>query len=236
MAGDDAYTFGLSDWRSTTLEEVVDAVWEVSGARLLDEVAEGKPGYIDATATMRGIASHGEHLAPFLRAGAGRVLLATGHPTGLLGHYASIARALREAGCEILHPLDDHHLSPSPAGPRRIRFVAGVACVTDGPDLLHTHVCTYMEAILDALGGGPDAVDLVIGDHGMAGAAIERGILTLSIADINDPALPLAQARGRTETVLMIDDNLTPRLYEPMTLAMLESPMKGVGCGDDANP
>jgi hypothetical protein len=35
-------------------------------------------------------------------------------------------------------------------------------------------------------------------DHGFAGAAIERGIPTLSIADVNDPALPLAQLRGRT--------------------------------------
>jgi hypothetical protein len=45
----------------------------------------------------------------------------------------------------------------------------------------------------------------------MAGAAIERGIPTLSIADVNDPALPLAQVRGRTDGVLPIDDNLAPR-------------------------
>jgi hypothetical protein len=55
----------------------------------------------------------------------------------------------------------------------------------------------------------------------MAGAAIERGIPTLSIADVNDPALPLAQVRGYTDAVLPIDDNLAPRLFVPVTGAML---------------
>jgi hypothetical protein len=76
-----------------------------------------------------------------------------------------------------------------------------------------------MEAMLDELAG--DAPDLVIADHGMAGAAIEQGLPTLSIADVNDPALPLAQARGLTDAVLAIDDNLAPRLFVPVTAAIL---------------
>ena len=55
-----------------------------------------------------------------------------------------------------------------------------------------------------------------------AGAAIERGIPTLSIADVNDPALPLAQVRGLTDAVLPIDDNLRPALFEPVTSYVLE--------------
>jgi hypothetical protein len=50
-----------------------------------------------------------------------------------------------------------------------------------------------------------DGIDLVIADHGFAGAAVEAGLPTLSIADVNDPALPLAQARGRTDGVLVIE-------------------------------
>jgi len=39
---------------------------------------------------------------------------------------------------------------------------------------------------------------------------------------VNDPALPLAQLRGSTDAVLPIDDNLAPRLFVPVTAAMLE--------------
>ena len=37
-----------------------------------------------------------------------------------------------------------------------------------------------------------DRPDLVFADHGFAGAAIERGVETISIADVNDPALLVA--------------------------------------------
>ncbi|MDP9406018.1 MAG: phosphatase, partial [Actinomycetota bacterium] len=152
-----------------------------------------------------------------------RVLLATGHPTGLLPHYGALARALQATGSQLLAPLDDVVVGHDDATGRKraVRFLDGVACLFDGGALLHTHRSRAMEAMLDELGGGPGDVDLVVGDHGMAGAAIERGIPTLSIADVNDPALMLAQARGRTDAVLPIDDNLTPRLFVPVTAAML---------------
>ena len=86
--------------------------------------------------------------------------------------------------------------------------------------LRHTHLPDYMEAMLDDLADDPP--DLVVGDHGFAGAAIEAGIATLSIADVNDPALPLAQARGRTDGVLLIDDGLQPDLFAPVTQAILD--------------
>ena len=44
---------------------------------------------------------------------------------------------------------------------------------------------------------------------------MEAGIETLSIADVNDPALLVAQAQGRTETVLVMDDNVDPAAYWP---------------------
>ncbi|MFO8075914.1 MAG: phosphatase, partial [Egibacteraceae bacterium] len=60
-----------------------------------------------------------------------------------------------------------------------------------------------------------------VADHGLAGAAIARGLPTISIADVNDPGLPLAQVRGRTDGVLAIDDNLAPRHFLAVTEAML---------------
>ncbi|MDP8969338.1 MAG: phosphatase [Actinomycetota bacterium] len=221
VAGRPKYTFGLSDWRTATIPEAVAAVRALCGGDPARARAQSGPGWIDPDSALRAIAGHRDRLSSLVAAGGGRVLLATGHPTGLLAHYGAIARALRAAGCEVLAPLDDTTLLDLPAGRRGLRFFDGVACVFDGGALRHTHLSRYMEAMLDALGGGPGAVDLVIGDHGMAGAAIERGIPTLSIADVNDPALPLAQARGRTDGVLPIDDNLAPSLFVPVTEAVL---------------
>jgi hypothetical protein len=107
-----------------------------------------------------------------------------------------------------------------PAAASAVRFFDGVGSVVVGGAVQHTHRPEHMEAMLAELGasGAPDAV---IADHGFAGAAVEAGITTLSIADVNDPALPLAQARGRTDGVLVVDDGLQPAVYEPLTAAIL---------------
>ena len=58
-------------------------------------------------------------------------------------------------------------------------------------------------------------------DHGFAGAAIEAGVETISIADVNDPALLVAKAQGRTEHVLVFDDHVDPNAYWPVFLALV---------------
>jgi hypothetical protein len=217
-AGDERYTFGLSG--RCTIREAVAAVVTLCGGDPPAADPDGD-GWIDPDATLRAIAVHRDLLGSFTAAGGGRVLLATGHPTGLLPHYAAIARFLQSRGCLLLAPLDDTRMAVDEAsGQRRwLRFLDGVACVSDGGSLRHTHRSRYMEAMLDEVAG--NAPDLVVADHGMAGAAIERGLPTLSIADVNDPALPLAQALGLTDAVLPIDDNLAPRLFIPVTAAIL---------------
>jgi hypothetical protein len=223
VEGDTRYTFGLSDWRDTSLREAVDAVRALCGGDPVGAAEQDGRGWIDPKATLAGAARHRDVLASLAAAGGGRVLIATGHPTGLLGHYLALARALQLHGCLLVTALDDVVLETAPDGrPRSLRFIDGVGAVSDGGSLRHTHRSIFMEAVLDALGSGPGAVDLVIADHGMAGAAIERGIRTLSIADVNDPALPLAQVRGRTDGVLVMDDNIAPRAYVPLTNLLLD--------------
>lgn len=219
VAGDPDYTFGLSDWQTTTFVDTVRAVQQVFGGDP-GTAEQAGPGYIDPEATLDGIVRHRERLHAVADGGGARVLLATGHPTGLLTHYAALARALQAAGSELLAPLDDVTIHRDDGGKRGLRFLDGVACVSDGASLRHTHVARYMEAMLDELGSR--LPDLVVADHGMAGAAIEAGVPTLSIADVNDPALPLAQTLGRTGSVLPIDDNLAPRVFVPVTDAMLD--------------
>ena len=218
VSGDPNYTFGLSDWHNATEEEVRAVVAELCGEAAVGGDPDGE-GWIDPDATLAAIEGQRAKLAAHARAGS-PVLLATGHPTGLLPHYMALAAALAHAGCEVLTPLDNCGLTEG-ENRRGIRFLGGVACVWSGGDLVHSHRSRYMEAMLDELGRQGRRPDLVAGDHGMAGAAVEVGIETLGIADVNDPALFLAQARGRTESVMPIDDNLAPRLFEPVTAAVL---------------
>ena len=220
--GDPDCTMGLSDWRDTDLAEVLAAVHALGGRELdPDAVEHPGGGYIEPQGTLEGIRTHRRMLAEFVAAGGGRVLVATGHPS-LLRHYAAVAQALSSAGCAMVRPLEgvEDSLTTPEGRPCSIGYVEGVAVLAYDGREHDTHRSLFMEAMLDAIGGA-DGVDLVVADHGYAGAAIEARIQTLSIADINDPALPLAQARDRTTGVLLIDDGLDPSLFVPVTAAVL---------------
>lgn len=220
--GHPEYTFGLSDWRDADLDEAVAAM-EAAGGRPRGWGDPDGGAAIDPEAALAAIERHRDTLAPFLAGSVGRILVATGHPFALLAHYAALARALSEAGTQVLRPLEGQRdrLRTPDGRACSIRFLDGVACLYQDAALRHTHRPDFMEAMLEAV-GGPDGVDLVIADHGYAGAAIERGVPTLSIADVNDPALPLAQSRGRTDGVLVIDDGLDADLFRPVTAAILD--------------
>jgi hypothetical protein len=127
-------------------------------------------------------------------------------------------------GAKILTPRDDEKLGADPRGRRRnrVRYLDGVGVLHDGASLHHTHDAWPMERLLEGL----DAPDLVLADHGYAGAAIARGIEAVSFTDVNDPALAVAWARRRTEIVVPLDDNVPPALYAPLT-AFLESAIRG---------
>ena len=122
-----------------------------------------------------------------------------------------MAELLVEAGAKLLTPHDGvawrsagHH--------REIRYYRGVAVYTSRADMLHTHAAEPMERMLASAEIEPE---LVFADHGFAGAAIEAGIETISIVDVNDPAPVVARALGRTELVICMDDNVRPEAYWP---------------------
>jgi len=204
VAGDPDCTMGMSDWKDASYVEVVGAVHALGGNRL---DADPDTGWIDPAATLQAVKRHRRTLAGFVASGGGRVLLATGHPGPLSAHYAALGWALASHGCGILQPRVES-----------VGYLDGVAALAYDGGRHHTHRSEQMEAMLAAVA----RVDLVIADHGFAGAAIEAGIPTLSIADVNDPGLPLAQARGRTDGVLLIDDGLHPSVFEPVTEAILD--------------
>jgi hypothetical protein len=202
--------------------EVMEAVAALCGCSADLGEREG-PGYIDPDRTIDEAEALGARLAEAGRRGE-RVLLCTGHPTGPLPLYQAIGRALAEAGCKLLAPRDGERLGRDRRGRRlHVRFVDGVGCLSDGTALLHTHEAWPMDALLSA--GEPP--DLVFADHGFAGAAVERGIETVALNDVNDPALAVAKARRKIEVVVPLDDNVPPVLYEPLTELLLRAIRSG---------
>jgi hypothetical protein len=146
-----------------------------------------------------------------------RVLIATGHPSGIYAVHVAIANALRLAGVTLLTPAAGWSYHTKNGAYREIRWLAGVGVVSNRGDLNHTHSPKPMRAVLAALVEAGEALpDLVIADHGWAGAAAEAGVETVGFADSNDPALFVGEAEGKVSAVVPLDDNVFPHLYAPV--------------------
>ena len=167
--------------------------------------------FVDAEAVLRAC----ERMASRLAEACERhqtVVLATGHPAGLIHLYAEIGRRMAAAGASIARPAEEGHTwsEDDRDHPWQLRYLWSVAMLTDTHSPKHTHSGEPMRRMLE------DArPDLVVADHGFAGAAIEAGVEAVSVADVNDPALIVARALGRTEHVVVMDDNVQPDAYWP---------------------
>ncbi|RKN08965.1 phosphatase [Streptomyces radicis] len=204
--------------RWTDEQDVLSEMAERCGVDADPEHRQGQDT-IDPELTLDGL----DRAATLLRKaalGRQRVLVATGHPGGLLDVHAQTAAALKAAGCELVRvPIG---LS---ADEGVVAQLAGVAMYERGATLWHTHSPLPMAEILDALPQeGEDLPDLVVADHGWAGYAAQAGIDTIGYADCNDPALFLGEAEGTLAVCVPLDDNVVnPRYYEPMTAYLLDA-------------
>jgi len=140
-----------------------------------------------------------------------RAVLATGHPVGLALLYHALDRFLTRQGAQVLRLANgERWREPHLSHDWTIEHWGCVAMVTDGWEPRHTHRPEPMMRML-----AEARPDLVVADHGFAGAAIEAGVETISIADVNDPALIVAKAQGRTDVVIVMDDHVEPDAYWP---------------------
>jgi hypothetical protein len=178
------------------------------------------PDRIDPDLTIDGLDRMAGHLRSAARPGA-RVVVATGHPAGLLPVHLAVAAGLRRAGAEVLTPAAGFgYETTTRVGrvTRRIRYIADVATVSTRGELNHTHSARPMEGILAALRDeGADLPDLVVGDHGWVGGAGEAGVTSVGFADSNDPALFVGEKEGKVAVAVPLDDNVPPHLYQPLT-------------------
>jgi hypothetical protein len=201
--------FGLTGLERYSAGEVLGFLAAITGSS--PDIADLEADeMIDPDRTIAGVLAAGHRLEEHARRG-GTLLVATGHPTGLLEHHIRVADAFRQSGGKLLRAREEERL-PLPGRAKEVRYVGGVGCLADWGRLLHTHSAAAMEALLEA----QPWPEMVFADHGFAGAAIERGIPTIAVMDINDFALAVASAEGRDVIIIPMDDNRPPRLYEPV--------------------
>jgi histidinol phosphate phosphatase hisN-like protein len=206
--------FGLSGLQEgMTLDRVLGLVEDAAGAPI-DRDGRYGPVEIRPEAILDACEATAPRLARARRDGE-RVLLATGHPTGLAHLYHELARDLADRGARVEIPPAVHWRHPGLSHDWVVDHWDGVAIMTDGREPRHTHWPFAMQRILEVV-----RPHLVFADHGFAGAAIEAGIETMSIADVNDPALLVARAQGRTDHVLVFDDHVDPNAYWPVFVAL----------------
>jgi hypothetical protein len=219
-AGDPDARFGLIPRRAWTGADVVALMAARVGISPDLEYLEG-PDTIDPQRTVDRL----DALATLLREVAdarGRVLLGTGHPAGVFAIHVEVAAALAGAGCTVLEPLPAGPVEERHGRPRCVRFLRGVAVVSDGGELRHTHSPRPMQAMLAVLAAeGAAPPDFVLADHGFAGAAAQAGIAAAGFADCNDPGLFVAEAEGSLRVAVPLDDNVAPHLYAPLTAYLL---------------
>ena len=206
--GDPVSQFGLSNVCDLTDAEVMRLVTEASGWEP-EAGSRFGPFRVHAERVLEECDRAGDRFALACERGE-RVILATGHPTGLPLLYAAVGREMAKRGVKLLTPFEGRSWQEGHRGLREIRYVDGVDMVFGRGVRLHTHSARPMELMLQEA-----RPDLVLADHGFAGAAIEAGIETVSIADVNDPALLVARAQGRTDVVIVMDDNVRPEAYWP---------------------
>jgi Phosphatase len=201
--------FGLSGIERYSAAEILGFMSALTGCDADLGVLEG-PDRIDPHRTVQALVDAGERLAAEASRGT-KLLVATGHPTGLLEHHMRVADSYRKAGGKLLSPLEEQRFGSIYGRRGEVRYVGGVGCLGDGASLLHTHASWPMEELLEE----EPHPELVLGDHGFAGAAIERNIPTIAVMDINDHALSIPPAENKDVVVVPLDDNRPPRLYEP---------------------
>jgi hypothetical protein len=154
-------------------------------------------------ATMRTAAARVTEVA----AAGGRIVLATARPASLLPlHLAFVARA-RAAGGEIGDLADFGPIRADGRTPRWLRWIGGVAVVTDG------------RAVFDTRDGEPGREwifaiarpTLAIADGPFAEVAWEAGIEVVAFGGLDRPGLAIAAGRGgRCTLVPMRTDRPAP--------------------------
>ena len=205
--GEPAALYELDPFASLGLEEVMVAIAAVWGPDL------GSPDLgatlaIDPDLTAAGAVAGFGRIADVARRG-GRLVFATTRPASLLGLHQELVRLARATGGEV---LDDDETGPAQIdarSDRNLRFLDGVAVVSDGESLFGGPGYGAAAELLFHL----PPPDLVVADRAIAGGCLATGIETVALAGLDAVALGVAARRGEPVTVVPVDATRAPAAY-----------------------
>ena len=192
-------TYGMENLlRGVSFEEAYEAVSRQLGNPPDDDETPGR-GRINPRRTAEELLNAGERIRAVAQAG-GRLVFGTGHPGALLLYYMQLAAWVENLGGKALTTEIRNRYGPRN---RPLDWAGPVGVLGNRASLFHTHSPDPMRDILDGVG----PVDLVVADHGFAGAAVAAGVPTVAIMDTNDPAFAVMAHRGADLTAIPMDDN-----------------------------
>jgi len=205
VAGD-RYALGeLAPIPTLTVVEAWAAITETFGATL-------DRSYIDAARTLDATARATARVAE-VGAGGGRIAFASAAPASLLTLHGALADVARTAGAEVPDLADVGPLRADGRMSRSIRWVGGVAVVTDGHDLYATRDGEAARERLFVVG----RPSLVVADGPFAEVAWEAGIEVVTLAGLDRSALAVASARRQRCVLVPLRTDRAPRAYAPIT-------------------
>ena len=218
VENDPYHQFGLTFGHEWTFDEVLALMTKHCGV-------VGDPDYswgidtIDPDLTVDALEALADRMA-LAAERQERVMFATGHPTKLRETYRFWKDALARRGCAVVTAAGGYSYEVTTERPptrRIVEWEEDVAIVTDGHLPRHSHHPFAMRAILEALTQRGEAwPQLVIADHGFAGAAGEAGVPTIGFADCNDPGLFLGEHEGKLLVTVPMDDGYLTEDYAPL--------------------
>ena len=158
----------------------------------------------------------------------GRIAFASAHPGSLLGLHTGLARLAHAAGAEVYDADDSGPFRVDGRAGRFIRWVDGVAVVTDGASLLATTGHDAADEWLFLVG----RPSLAVADGPFAVAAAAAGIEVVAFAGLDrvDLAIPAVHTKGCL--VVPVHTDRPARAYTPLG-ALLETDFAATSEGRD---
>ena len=141
-----------------------------------------------------------------------RIAFATSVPASLLTFHLALARFARISGAEVADEEDSTSMRVDGRADRHLRWVDGVAVVSDGQSL---SAVRGSEAAMEWLFLIPRPA-LVIADGPYADVAVEAGIEVIALAGLDHCSLAVAPAAGRPSSIVPMWTDRAPAAYRPL--------------------
>jgi hypothetical protein len=142
----------------------------------------------------------------------GRVALATSLPASLLTFHLALARFARISGADVVDGDDAGPMRVDGRADRYLRWVDGVAVVTDRQSLLTVRA---LEAAQEWLFMIPRPA-LVIADGPYAEVAVDAGIEVIALAGVEHCSLAIGAGKDRRCLVVPMWTDRAPGAYRPL--------------------